>query len=160
LLLGVHGADEIVRPRQAAGVGGEEAIGAAGHGGILTALVGWAKAHANTRSSLPTLERVLPTLERVRRAHHDRAGPEDGGHGAQARAFAHPTRVSVNLCAGVRRRRRCRWRGARSKLWARPWRWRPWPGAAPARRSCSRAAPPARRCRRGARDRAVRTSPG
>ena len=31
LLLGVHHADEIVRPRQAAGVGGEEALGAAFH---------------------------------------------------------------------------------------------------------------------------------
>ncbi len=31
LLLGVHHADEIVRPRQAAGMGGEEALGAALH---------------------------------------------------------------------------------------------------------------------------------
>jgi hypothetical protein len=33
LLLGIHHAHEIVRPRQAAGVGGEEAVGAALHGG-------------------------------------------------------------------------------------------------------------------------------
>ena len=30
--LGVHHADEIVRPRQAAGMGGQKAIGAALHG--------------------------------------------------------------------------------------------------------------------------------
>ncbi len=59
----------------------------------------------------------------------------------------------------VVRGRFARGRGRPARPSARPWRRRPSRGAAPARRSCSRAAPPARPCRPARSGRALRTSP-